>query len=210
MQLLTQWFLHSSSVPQPCWVLLPGLIHCTRPIILHVLMLKLSAQHSVPGHLPSLCWKMCLTVKCQVHLPTCAAFRWRLLMFGRAHHVSIDFICQNGDAMSGGHWEDTGDSSVSQICALRSKLRNQETGGWRTFEDLLNVLFGEDGATGVGGIGDNQAGGPLVDQALQVFEVSLPRLLWLQINDVHCWFLRLQIIHQNGFLIYNSTEWTLQ
>lgn len=75
---------------------------------------------------------------------------------------------------------------MSQICALRSKLRNQETGGWRTFEDLLNVLFGEDGATGVGGIGDNQAGGPLVDQALQVFEVSLPRLLWLQINDVHC------------------------
>lgn len=118
MQLLTQWFLHSSSVSQPCWVLLPGLIHCTRPIILHVLMLKLSAQHSVPGHLPPLCWKMCLTVKCQVHLPTCAAFRWRLLMFGRAHHISIDFICQNGDAMSGGHWGDTGDSSVSQsVCA---------------------------------------------------------------------------------------------
>lgn len=58
--------------------------------------------------------------------------------------------------------------------------------GLLTFEDLLDVFFGKDRATGVGRIGNNKAGCPLVDQALQVLKVNLPRLLWLQINDVHC------------------------
>lgn len=54
-----------------------------------------------------------------------------------------------------------------------------------TFEDLLDVFFGEDRAAGVGGIGNDEAGCPLVDQALQVLEVDLPRPVWLQINDGH-------------------------
>lgn len=51
-----------------------------------------------------------------------------------------------------------------------------------TFEELLDVFFGEDGAAGVGGVGNDQAGRPLVDQALQVREVDLPRLFWLRTN----------------------------
>lgn len=57
--------------------------------------------------------------------------------------------------------------------------------GLLTSEDLLDVFFGKDRAAGVGGIGNYKAGGPLVNQALQVLKVNLPRLLWLQINDMH-------------------------
>lgn len=42
------------------------------------------------------------------------------------------------------------------------------------------MLLGEDGAARVGWVGDNQAGGPLVNQTLQMLEVDLPRLLRLQ------------------------------
>lgn len=49
-----------------------------------------------------------------------------------------------------------------------------------TFQDFLQVLLGEDGAARVGWVGDDQAGSPLVNQALQMLQVDLPGLLGLQ------------------------------
>ena len=57
--------------------------------------------------------------------------------------------------------------------------------GLLTFEDLLHVFFGKDRAAGVGGISNDKAGCPLIDQAFQVLKVNLPRLFWLQINLFH-------------------------
>lgn len=51
-----------------------------------------------------------------------------------------------------------------------------------TIEDLLEVFLGEDRATRIGWIGDDYTGSPLVDQALHVLQVNLPRLLRLQIK----------------------------
>lgn len=50
---------------------------------------------------------------------TCQTFGWLLLMFSRAHHICVDFIRQNRDAMSGGHWEDTHMSNLSAVIELQ-------------------------------------------------------------------------------------------
>lgn len=168
-------------------LLLPGFIQCTRPIILHVLMLKLSTQHSDPGHLLSLCWKMCLTGEAK---STCQPFRQLLLMFSYAYHISIDFIGQDGNTMFGGHWGDTDTSTINlqSICDDEGPERN---GSVSTFEDLLYVFFGKDRSTGVGRVGNNQTGCPLINQALQVLEVNCPRFLWLQTWIIVFWCYRL-------------------
>lgn len=103
-----------TSVPpaQPAYPLLPGLIHRTRPVIPPVLMWgcpptirSQGKYHQMKHNLCCHCDEKCVSLVLLRAKPTCQpVLTWLLLVCSCTHHIAVDFISQNGNAVSGGHW----------------------------------------------------------------------------------------------------------
>lgn len=100
--------------------------------------------------------------------------RWRHVT--GTHHVTVDLIGQDGNAVFGGHWGQKNKMCFDRFLLIKKMFFFLSP----TFENFLQVLLGEDGAARVGWVRDYQAGGSLVNQALQMLEVNLPRFFRLQ------------------------------
>lgn len=175
----------------PYWLLLPGLIHRTRPVIplsadvsLFTPSFKAQGKYrQIQHNLLCHCGQKNVSRWCCL-VPGPPAKKKKTVRSWRhvagTHHVTVDLIGQNWNAVFGGHWGEN-KWNVLRFSQVVWLIPSQQKYFFsRTFQNFLQVLLGEDGATRVGWVGDDQAGSPLVNQTLQMLEVDLPRFLRLQ------------------------------